>query len=57
MTQKIDRRRGVVTTYTTFGDLLAAVLDGTPNRRVAMALLDPRSPLQQVIKQQVVLVP
>jgi hypothetical protein len=56
MTQQIDRKRGVVTTYTTFGELLAAVLDGTPNRRVAMAMLDPRSPLQRAIKQNVVLV-
>lgn len=56
MTRKIDRRRGVVTTYTTCGELLAAVLEGTPNRRAAFALLDPHSPLQRVLKQQILLV-
>ena len=56
MTRKIDRRRGVVTTYTTCGELIAAVLNGTPNRRAAFALLESESPLLRMLKQQLLVV-
>jgi hypothetical protein len=57
MTRKmIDRSRGVVTTYTTCGELIAAVLNGTSNRKAAFALLGANSPLQRMLKQQLLVV-
>ncbi len=56
MTRKINRRKGTITTYTTCGELLAAVLQGAPDRRTALAQFEPDSPLQRRLKQQILLV-
>lgn len=53
MMQKIDRKRGILSTTTTCGDLLAAVLATTANQREALAMFKPNSPLQRRLKTQI----